>query len=137
MQRSTRHLLLTIFGFAALAATSHAVAHHSGAMFDNTRCKSVTGTVRKLEWAYPHNWLWVDVLDGQGGSAPWGFEFMSPTQAKNIDPLWSRDVMAKGDKVIVKFIPLKDGRNGGALRSVTMPNGHVLGGSPGPCSLSP
>jgi hypothetical protein len=114
-----------------------ASAHHSGAMFDFTRCKLLTGTVRKLEWKYPHNWLWVNVVDAQGVTTPWGFEFMSPTQAKGIDPLWSKDVMQKGDKVTVKFLPLKDGRSGGAMKSVTLPNGYVLGGSPGECAVTP
>lgn len=138
MQCSTKYAISIATGLLfALTFSIPADAHHSGAMFDTTRCKAITGTVRKLEWVYPHNWLWIDVLDDQGVSTPWGFEFMSPTQAKGIDPLWSKDVLKKGDKVYVQFLPMKDGRNGGAMRSVTMPNGHVLGGSPGPCVITP
>lgn len=138
MQSSNTHTISLAAGLlCALTASLPASAHHSGAMFDMTRCKSITGTVRKLEWVYPHSWLWVDTLDDQGAATPWGFEFMSPTQAKGIDPLWSKDVLKKGDKVVVNFLPMKDGRNGGAMRSVTMPNGHVLGGSPGECNLTP
>lgn len=133
-QSMTTFALATAAGVLALLTfNAPAQAHHSGAMFDLAHCKTLTGTVRKLEWQYPHNWIWIDVSDDQGGVSPWGFEFMSPTQAKGIDPLWSKDVVKKGDKVTVKFGPLKDGRHGGALASMTMPDGHVLGASPGLC----
>ena len=138
MPSSKRHAGVIAAGIlTALTFSVPASAHHSGAMFDFTHCKLITGTVRKLEWMYPHNWLWVNVVDGQGATTAWGFEFMSPTQAKGIDPLWSKDVMQKGDKVTVKFLPLKDGRSGGAMKSVTLPNGYVLGGSPGECTVTP
>jgi len=122
---------------SAAVGNAPAWAHHSGAMFDMFHCKTISGTVRVLQWSYPHNWLWVDQPLANGTQAVWGFEFMSPTQAENIDPLWSRDVMKKGDKVTVKFGPLRDGRNGGALAWVLIPSGHTLHASPGLCTLPP
>jgi hypothetical protein len=132
-EKTLAPVLLIVASLGALGYGVPAAAHHSGAQFDMVHCKSLTGTVRTLEWQYPHNWLWIDVKDDNGGIVPWGFEFMSPTQAKAIDPLWAKDVMKKGDKVTVTFGPLKDGRSGGALASVTIPDGHVLGASPGLC----
>jgi len=122
---------------ALMFSTAPAWAHHSGAMFDMIHCKTISGTVRVLQWSYPHNWLWVDQPLSNGTEAVWGFEFMSPTQAEDIDPLWSRDVMKKGDKVTVKFGPLRDGRNGGALAWVLIPSGHTLHASPGLCMPPP
>jgi hypothetical protein len=126
-------LSLAAWALPALLMNGAADAHHSGAMFDFGHCRSMEGTVRTLEWNYPHNWLWIIVLDSQGADATWGFEFMSPTQAAAIDPRWTKTVLKKGDKVTVKFAPLKDGRNGGALSSVTLPDGRTLSGSPSIC----
>jgi hypothetical protein len=119
----------------ALGAGSVADAHHSGAMFDFSKCEIREGTVRKLEWVYPHSWLWIVVAGGDAANPDvWGFEFMSPLQAMAIDKRWKKDVMKSGDKVTVKFSPHKDGRHAGAMASVTLPDGSTLSGSPGLCN---
>jgi len=122
-------------GLAASLLGTEASAHHSLAMFDLTHCKTITGTVHTLEWNYPHSWLWIQTPNAQTGAAPlwWGFEFMSPSQARAIDPRWSKTVVKRGDIVTVTFGPLRDGRNGGAVALVKIPDGHVLGGTPGIC----
>jgi len=122
------------FGLAASLLATPASAHHSLAMFDLVHCRTITGTVDKLEWNYPHSWLWIKA-PGPQSPLPvwWGFEFMSPSQARGIDPRWSKSVVQKGDIVTVTFGPLRDGRNGGAVALVKIPDGHVLGGTPGIC----
>ncbi len=51
MKLSTWVGFVTVFSvFSGTAA----LAHHSGAMFDNTREIQVAGTVHLLEWTYPH-----------------------------------------------------------------------------------
>ena len=57
-----------------MAAAVPAAAHHSYSMFDQTKKQTLAGTVRAVEWANPHVWVWVDVDDGKGGTTPWGFE---------------------------------------------------------------
>lgn len=120
----------------ALLFASTLSAHHSSSMFDSSKCETLVGTVRKLEWVYPHSWLWIDVADEQGNVTPWGFEFMSPLQAMGLDPGWKRDAMVKGDKVTVKFAPRRDGQAAGALSSVLIPSGKTLPGSPGLCGTA-
>jgi hypothetical protein len=39
---------------------------------------------------------------------------------------WKRDVLKTGDKITVRYSPLKDGRTGGALNTVTLPDGTTL-----------
>ncbi len=128
---------ITGLGLAASLLATPASAHHSLAMFDLVKCKTITGTVDKLEWNYPHSWLWIKV-PGPQSALPvwWGFEFMSPSQARAIDPRWTKSVVQKGDIVTVTFGPLRDGRNGGAVALVKIPDGHVLGGTPGICGTS-
>jgi len=112
-------------GGVLLAAATAACAHHSYAMFDTTRQVTVTGTVRTLEWASPHVWLWIEVPDGKGGSEPYGFETVSPAQIQR-DYGWDKNVMHVGDKVTVVFAPLRSGKNGGELEKVTLESGRVL-----------
>jgi hypothetical protein len=112
-------------------------AHHSGSMFDFSKCRELTGTAIKLEWTYPHSWLWINVIGEGGAVSAWGFEFMSPLQAMGLDPAWKRDAIVRGDKVTVKFAPHRDGRTAGALSSVVIPSGKSLPGTPGLCNTAP
>jgi hypothetical protein len=127
-------VLPLLSGATMLLLAGGAAAHHSKAMFDNEKCANIEGTVRTFEWVYPHSWLWVVVRNSEGKDDVWGFESMSPSQLYGVDHRWTRDSVKKGDKVNVKYSPLKDGRNGGSMNSVTLPGGQVFLGSPDACS---
>lgn len=122
-----RLALLLLSGLVA----QNASAHHSAAMFDFTKCLMLTGTVRTLEWNFPHTWLWVTVPQGQADAGIWGFESGSPASLTRKG--WSRDVLKPGDKVTVKFFPLKSGQQGGNMATVHIPDGHDLPSVPFPC----
>jgi hypothetical protein len=94
-------------------------------MFENTKRLTLTGTVRAVEWANPHVWVWVDVDDGKGGVTPWGFETNAPSELVRFFG-WSKNSLTVGDKVIVDYAPLRSGRNGGALRTLTFTDGRTL-----------
>lgn len=117
---------LALLAFLATAA-GPAPAHHSFAMFDNTRTETVTGTVYMFEWSNPHTWLWVDVDDGKGGDVKWGFESAAPSELSRSG--WNKHSLSPGEKVTVEYRPLKDGRPGGSLGKVTKSDGTVLGGA--------
>jgi hypothetical protein len=110
---------------ALLACPTAALAHHSYAMFDQTRRLTVQGTVHALEWTNPHIWVWVDVEDGKGGTATYGFESNAPAELGRFFG-WSKRSLTAGDKVTIDYAPLKSGRNGGALRTLTFADGRVL-----------
>ena len=112
-------------GGLLLGPITVAFAHHSYAMFDTTKTLTATGTVRTLEWASPHVWLWIEVTDGKGGSDPYGFETVSPAQIQR-DYGWDKNVLHVGDKVTVEYAPLRSGKNGGELQKVTLESGRVL-----------
>jgi hypothetical protein len=101
-------------------------AHHSFAMFDNTRTESISGTVYAFEWSNPHAWLWIDVDDGKGNDVKWGFEGAAPSELSRSG--WSKRILNPGDKVTVEYKPLKDGRPGGSLGKVTKSDGTIIGG---------
>lgn len=121
-------LLAACSAFMALIGTP-AAAHHSAAMFDDTKCQAVTGTVRNLQWQYPHSWLWIVVPNSSGDGNIWGFEMPEPSSLMR-SPAWSRQVLSKGEKVTVRFAPLRDGRNAGLANAITLASGTVLHAAP-------
>ena len=110
---------------AGRASPAFVSAHHSYAMFDQSKTLTVKGTVHALEWSNPHVWLWVVVGDGAGGSRTFGFESNAPSELARFFG-WSRASFKVGEAVTVEYAPLKSGRSGGALRTLTRADGSVL-----------
>jgi hypothetical protein len=108
-----------------LAPANAVWAHHSFAMFDQTRKVTIQGTVKSLEWQTPHIWVWVDVDDGKGGTAPYAFESHTPAELTRFFG-WTKRSMIPGDKITVEYSPLRSGKNGGALGTITFPDGRQL-----------
>lgn len=100
-------------------------AHHSFAMFDQTLCKNIAGTVKDFRFEYPHIWLWVVAEKPDHSQAIWAFEGADPSTLAQHG--WSQELMATGDKITVVFNPLRDGRNGGGLRHVILATGKIVG----------
>ena len=117
-------VLWGVMSLGLLAATSPASAHHSFAPFDLRAQKTVTGTVKQVDWTNPHTWVWVDVPNDQGGVDTWGFEGMSPNYLARRG--WTKSTLKPGDRISVAFRPLRDGSKGGSFMSATLPDGRVL-----------
>jgi hypothetical protein len=62
-----------------LASAAPGFAHHSSAMFDQTKTVTLEGGVKKWELTNPHSWLWVDVKGKDGKVVTWGFEAEGPS----------------------------------------------------------
>lgn len=122
--RMTVARLTVAISTAALAAgalSGPAQAHHSFAMFDQTRQVTVNGTVKEFQWTNPH--AFIEVVDSSGKL--WSVELNSPNNL--IRQGWKRTAMKPGDKVSVILNPLRDGTAGGLFDAVTLPDGTVLG----------
>jgi hypothetical protein len=93
---------------AVLLASAPLVAHHSGAMFDDKRTVTLTGTVKEFQYTNPHSWLLVDVKGNDGKVVTWGFEAEGPStlQRAGIRP---RDFLF-GTPVRITGNPMRDGR---------------------------
>jgi hypothetical protein len=107
-----------------LSAAGAASAHHSGAMFDRTKEVSLVGTVKEFQYTNPHSWLVVNIPDASGKVTEWSFEAEGPSTLLRSGI--KRSSLMPGDKVTVKGHPLKDGRPGAGLMSVTKADGTVL-----------
>jgi len=99
-------------------------AHHSFAAFDVASQKTVTGTVKQLDWTNPHIWLWIDVPNDKGGSDTFAFEGMSPNFLARRG--WTKNTLKAGDKITITYRPMKDGANGGMFMNGKMPDGRML-----------
>ena len=118
----------TLVSLSLLAAASvvPAAAHHSFAMFDQTKIVTLRGAVKEFRWVNPHVSLFVQTeAVGGGASELWGVELTSPGNLTRLG--WSRKVLKPGDKVVVEVNPLRDGQKGGGFRKVTLvETGQVL-----------
>jgi uncharacterized protein DUF6152 len=102
-------------------------AHHSFAMFDQTKEMKLEGTLKELQWTNPHIWVQVMAKDPRGGpdqEVEWSIEGGSPNGLSRRG--WTRNAMKAGDKVTVVIHPLKNGDHGGSLMNITV-NGKTLG----------
>ena len=92
---------------AAVSAAAPVLAHHSGAMFEETKTITVEGVVKQFQYTNPHSWLLVDVKGKDGKVTTWGFEAEGPStlQRAGIRP----SVFPAGTKVTMTGRPMRDG----------------------------
>ena len=137
-RKATCSLLLS--SLAGLAVAAPALAHHSTAAFDMEKTIEITGTVEDFQWTNPHTWTNVKVEGSDETAGIYGLEGMSPNYLGRNG--WTKSTLKPGDKVTFQVHPLKDGRKGGFMVAVKMPDGTLLynlphreEGSPAPKTL--
>jgi hypothetical protein len=106
-----------------------AFAHHSFAMFDMNKDLTLAGTVSQFQWQSPHTWLDLSVRGDGGKHTQWSLEMGAPNALYRRG--WRQLSLKPGDKITAVLHPLRDGRRGGSLVSVTLPDGRQLFGSGG------
>jgi len=103
---------------AMLAAlTLPALAHHSGAMFDDKKEVTLTGVVKEFQFTNPHSWLLVDVKGADGKVTTWGFEAEGPSTMQRAGI--RRGDFAPGTPITITGHPMKDGRPAAAWVKAT------------------
>jgi hypothetical protein len=111
---------LLVVGFAVPAA-----AHHSFAMFDQSKTVTLTGTVTQFQWTNPHSFIEIDAAT-KNGVEHWSIELNSPNNLTRQG--WKRTSVKPGDKVTITLNPLRDGKKGGLFNTIVLPDGKMLGG---------
>jgi len=109
---------------ALLGAAVAAHAHHSAAMFDDTKVLELRGTVKELQWTNPHVWLQV-LVEGGGAATEWSIEGGSPNSLSRQG--WRSTTFKGGDAVVVRVNPMKDGTPGGSFIGARFEDGHTVG----------
>ena len=106
------------FVAAALGAVAlEAAAHHSGAMFDDEKEVTLTGTVKEFQYTNPHSWLLVDVKDADGNVTTWGFEAEGPSTLMRAGI--RKSDLPPGTEITITGRPMKDGRPAAAWTKAT------------------
>ena len=104
-----------------------ASAHHSSAMFDNTRVKDLSGTVKEFQWKNPHVWLQLNVQNGDV-KEEWSIEGGSPNTLSRQG--WRPTTFTPGAAVSIKVNPMKDGSPGGLFVGAKFDDGKTIGNWP-------
>lgn len=115
---------LALLPLAAVLIAAPTLAHHSFAMFDNTRSVTLHGKVTAYQWTNPHSYLEVDAEDGKGGTKHYTMEMTSPNMLHRGG--WSSRTVKAGDVVTAVMSPLRDGQAGGLLLELTLPSGKKM-----------
>jgi hypothetical protein len=118
--RSERGIRLVLLPAAIALLTAPSQAHHSFAMFDNTRSITIHGPVTAYQWTNPHAYLDVDADDGKH----YTLEMTSPNMMSRGG--WTSRTVKPGDVVTVIVSPLKDGQAGGLVLVLTLPSGKKM-----------
>ncbi len=104
--------------------SSIASAHHSFAMFDTAKMQSQKGVIKEVQWTNPHVWVRLAVQEN-GQEVVYAYEGAAIAVLKRVG--WLRDSVKVGDKVTVVGHPYKDGRPGGSIEHLVLPDGQMLG----------
>ncbi|MGX7897028.1 DUF6152 family protein [Tsuneonella sp. HG222] len=118
-----RNKQLAIGAMMLACLAGGASAHHSFAMFDQTRTIRLKGTVREFQWVNPHTWVQLMVPTG-GKTVEWSIEGRSPNGLARRG--WTRKTLEPGDNVTLIVKPLKNGKPGGAIVRVVFADGREL-----------
>lgn len=108
---------------AALSVAAPAAAHHSFAMFDQTKVVTLEGTVRQFQWANPHAFIELDVVS-RGQTKRWAIELNSPNNLTRQG--WRRSSLKPGERITVRIAPLRNGNPGGLFLDLRKADGTVL-----------
>ncbi|WP_407157983.1 DUF6152 family protein [Bradyrhizobium sp. STM 3557] len=102
-----------------------ASAHHSTAAYDVEHHQIMQGTVKQVNWTNPHITFVVE-SDAKDGAQPvtWTLEVSSPGVLSRSG--WTKRSLQPGDHAEFLYAPLRDGKPGGLLQKVTLPDGKEL-----------
>jgi hypothetical protein len=125
MNRALRHrrlqlaLSTALLSAVTLLVTSPALAHHSFAAYDETRIRTLEGTVKTFQWTNPHVMLTVlTKLDDRSQPQEWTIVTSGAAILTRFG--WRRNSMKIGDRVRLACNPLRDGSPGCRLHTLTM-----------------
>lgn len=109
----------------AVGLACSAGAHHSFAMFDLATEVTVEAVIREVQFTNPHVWLQILVKDDKGKETEYSIESGAPGMMLRNG--WKPSTLKPGDKVTLTMHPLRNGKPGGSLVKVVVPDGRTLG----------
>ena len=107
MKSKLKFALLMTAGL--LLFTGALLAHHSDAIYDQTRLVTISGTVTRFEFINPHTQIFIDVKDDKGGVQQWTILGAAPNAERRIG--WKSDSLKPGDQLTFSGFQYRDGRS--------------------------
>jgi len=107
-------------GGALALLTAPAAAHHSFAMFDQSKIVTLEGTVAEFQWTNPHAFIELEAAGGRH----WSIELNSPNNLKRQG--WTKAALKQGDRISLRMSPLRNGKPGGLFLDLTKADGKLL-----------
>ena len=113
-----------VVSLAALSSlpAAFALAHHSPAVFDQSKEVTITGVVTEFRWGNPHSWIHLAIGDEEVET--WSVEMDPASHLARRG--WRSTTVKSGDEVAVLVHPLRNDEKGGQFISITLPDGKVL-----------
>ena len=117
---------IKIIALIVLSFTNHLLnAHHSSAMFDKNELKITQAEVKEFQWANPHVWIQILVINDNNQKEEWSIEGIG------INTLfrrgWRPNSFQAGDLIEISFNPMIDGSKGGLFVGAIFDDGKILG----------
>jgi hypothetical protein len=102
-----------------------ASAHHSLAgEFNTGKTLVLKGTVARVDWANPHIYLYLDVIEAGGKAATWQLECVPVAMARKAG-VSKKMLSVEGAHVTVDAFPARDGTaHLGYMAKITYADGH-------------
>ena len=101
-----------------------ALAHHSTAMYDSAHPVTVTGTVKRFEWANPHAFVYLEVKDQSGKAVEWEVEMMSLNHLRAYG--WTSKTVKPGDVLSCTGSPARSGDPSMLASLMKLPDGRMI-----------
>ena len=125
-KRSTITAKIKIIALILLFFSNHGLnAHHSSAMFNKSELKITQAEVKEFQWANPHVWIQILVINENNQKEEWSIEGIG------INTLfrrgWRPNSFKAGDLIEISFNPMIDGSNGGLFVGAKFDDGKILG----------
>ena len=116
-------ILFTAAGLALAAVSAN--AHHSlYAVFDENKSVTLKGTISKVEWVNPHDYLSIDVPDADGKVSTWSIETFPPGTLGRAG--LTREKLGVRESVTLVGFAAKNGSQLVFLRTITFADGREL-----------
>ena len=122
-----KRILGAAFVSASLLAGS-AWGHHSLAgVYDIRGSGQITGIVKKVEFINPHGVLTVTVDNEDGTKTDWQFTTGSANVLSNLGiGRGGPNNVLEGDTITIAYMPARNGKPLGFIRSITLPNATTI-----------